>query len=88
VLGVSGQGSAGAYGVVAALYGGTIVVSSSMGLWSARMEPPTRPTEYTDPNGRSRILTAVCIGYVVIGTVILIVPALFALAWSGFSLFR
>jgi hypothetical protein len=88
VLGVSGEGSAGAYGVVAALYGGSIIVCSIMGVRSARMGLTTMRTTQAVPNERSRIPMAVFIGYVVIGTVILIVPLLFALAWSGSSLFR
>jgi hypothetical protein len=83
VLGVSGQGSAGAGDVLGALYGGTIVVSSIVGVWAARMDPATVRNEQADPDKRSRILTAVFIGYLVIGTLILMVPFLFELAWSG-----
>jgi hypothetical protein len=88
VLGASGQSTVGAGDVAAAVYGGAIVVSSIMGAWSTRMDPPILRNEQTATNWRSRILTGVFVAYVIIGTLILIVPLLFGLAWAGFSLFR
>ena len=88
VLGISSQGTAGAGDVAAAVYGCAIVVSSILGVWSTRMYPPRLRNEQAAPDWRSRILTAVFVGYVIIGTVILIVPLMFGLAWASFSLFR